>query len=58
MQFVKRASIGMKMMVFTGALFLFCTVLSAAVYWSVIEKASRQELERVSGQTLSPSMTV
>lgn len=53
MQFVKRASIGMKIMVFTGALFLFCTVLSAAVYWSVIEKASRQELERVSGQTLS-----
>lgn len=53
MQFVKRASIGMKMMVFTGALFLFCTVLSAFIYWSVIEGASRREMERISGQTLS-----
>lgn len=50
---MKRASIGMKMMVFTGALFLFCTILSAAIYWSIIENASRQELERISGQTLS-----
>lgn len=53
MKLIKRASIGVKMMVLVSALFLLCTGLSAAIYWNILESTSRKELERISAQTLS-----
>ena len=53
MKLIKRASIGVKMMVLVSALFLLCTGLSAAIYWNILESTSRRELERISAQTLS-----
>lgn len=53
MSWVRKNSIVVKMVAYTGILFLLCTLMSAGIYWYAVEKAGKEEMERISGQTLS-----